>query len=218
MKKPRSGKKKTPKAAATTSAPVGDNTLQEAAGKEMEATQQLQQLAGTGGLGASSDEGEKLPATEWTCPATESMDLPSAIALALSQTSQLPLGNDNSHHSIGATCRVFWDDECRWFSARVLLYDPLKDRHFIFYDEVSERERGLRVISFLLLIIAFAFLSFVHACFLGWNHRVGGCLSRQPRRGAAGEAGGAAQGVPRSAALHQREGRALLASKDRPRQ
>jgi hypothetical protein len=74
----------------------------------------------------------------WICPATESMDLSSAIALALSQTSQLPLGNDTSHHVIGSTCRVYWDDEREWFTARVLLYDRGNGRHFIHYDEVSD--------------------------------------------------------------------------------
>ena len=94
--------------------------------------------------------------SEWTCPATESMDLSSAIALALSQTSQLPLGNDNSHHSIGATCRVYWDDECQWFSARVLLFDPGKQRHFIYYDAVC----NLTMNTCFPLLLRYCFLVF----------------------------------------------------------
>jgi hypothetical protein len=88
---------------------------------------------------------------EWSCPATHSMDLPAAIALALRQTSQLPMGcgNDSSHLPIGATCRVYWDDEGRWFSARVLLYDPVKDLYFIYYDEVKIRSSRVKLKLFM---------------------------------------------------------------------
>ena len=89
-----------------------------------------------------------------SCPATESMDFASAVQLAVSQATQFPLGNDDSHLSIGSCCRVYWDDDDQWFTARVLLYDPGRRLHFIYYDEVCLQFAGKTfVLNCLFLVV-----------------------------------------------------------------
>lgn len=41
---------------------------------------------------------------------------------------------------IGNTCKVFWDGEDAWFYARILNYDKISGRHYIYYPEDSTAE------------------------------------------------------------------------------
>ncbi len=62
------------------------------------------------------------------------MDLITAIQKGISEASVLPLGNDNLHKSIGYLCKVYWDQDDVWYTGRVLLHDPIKKKHLIYFD------------------------------------------------------------------------------------
>jgi hypothetical protein len=62
------------------------------------------------------------------------LDLTAAIRKGLKETSQIPLNDHLITKSIGFMCKVFWDQDDVWYTGRVLLYDPIKNLHFIYFD------------------------------------------------------------------------------------
>jgi hypothetical protein len=61
-------------------------------------------------------------------------DMLSAIQNGLKDTSQLPLGNESTSKPIGALVRAYWDADDVWYDGRVLLYDPAKDMHLLYFE------------------------------------------------------------------------------------
>jgi hypothetical protein len=62
------------------------------------------------------------------------LDLQAAIQKGLKETSQLPLKDHLITKSIGFACKVYWDQDDVWYTGRVLLYDPIKKLHFIYFE------------------------------------------------------------------------------------
>jgi hypothetical protein len=63
------------------------------------------------------------------------LDIEGAIRKGFKEISKLPLQNDLSlTKSIGFLCKVFWDEDNVWYTGRVILYDPIKSLHLIYFD------------------------------------------------------------------------------------
>jgi hypothetical protein len=70
--------------------------------------------------------------------ATE-FNIESAVHKAVAESSKLPI-HPSSWGVIGAYCQVYWEGNAEWFEARVILFDPVKNRYFIHYNEDSTVE------------------------------------------------------------------------------
>lgn len=62
------------------------------------------------------------------------LDVHAAISKGLNETSKPPLSDSLMTKSIGYLCKVFWDQDNVWYTGRVLLYDPVKYLHLIYFD------------------------------------------------------------------------------------
>lgn len=62
------------------------------------------------------------------------LDITAAILKGLRETSKIPLNDHLTTKSIGFLCKVFWDQDNVWYTGRVLLFDPVKNLHFIYFE------------------------------------------------------------------------------------
>ena len=63
------------------------------------------------------------------------LDLEGAIQKGFQEISKIPFHHDPSvTKSIGYLCKVFWDQDNVWYTGRVILYDPIKSLHLIYFD------------------------------------------------------------------------------------
>jgi hypothetical protein len=56
-----------------------------------------------------------------------------AVKRGINETSKLPLKRDETQQTIGAECKVLYNDDT-WYTGRVLFYDPKKHLHFVYFD------------------------------------------------------------------------------------
>lgn len=61
-------------------------------------------------------------------------DMLSAIEIGLNSTTRLPLGDESASKPIGASVKAFWDADNVWYDGRVLLYDPEKKLHLLYFE------------------------------------------------------------------------------------
>ena len=67
-------------------------------------------------------------------------DMLTCIREGLKETSHLPLGDKTMSNPIGSFVKAYWDLDNVWYDGRILLYDPIKASHYIYFpfDGTSE--------------------------------------------------------------------------------